>query len=129
MNKQEIVNVVAAALRNQGAASMSDEGFCASRGSNGNRCAVGHLIPDSMYDIKMENKTATELIDKFPQVGPSIGGDNSFQDIFFLARLQMELHDRYSIVTKEPKVAFSDWFEKALSGFCEAEGLEFPALP
>ena len=34
--------------------SVDDKGICVYRGPNGNRCAVGVLLPDEEYDPKME---------------------------------------------------------------------------
>jgi hypothetical protein len=35
--------------------------FCAYRGENDRKCALGHYIPDAMYKPKMEKKNAEDL--------------------------------------------------------------------
>lgn len=56
MNKQEIFDKVYSALINQGEPSVNG-GVCAYRGANGTKCAIGHMIPDDLYDPEFEGKT------------------------------------------------------------------------
>lgn len=37
-------------------------GTCRYRGRNGAKCAVGCLIPDAVYNVKMETKVVSQLI-------------------------------------------------------------------
>lgn len=53
MNKQEIFDTVYKALLEQGEPSVNN-GVCAYRGANGNKCAVGHMISDDLYDPEFE---------------------------------------------------------------------------
>lgn len=55
MNKQEIFDTVYKALLEQGESSVNN-GVCAYRGPNGTKCAVGHLIPDDLYEPEFEGK-------------------------------------------------------------------------
>ena len=55
MTGQEIFDGVLAHLRKQGKASVNDVGKCAYRGEGGTACAVGCLIPDELYDPRIEN--------------------------------------------------------------------------
>lgn len=50
MTLQTILNTSTAALVKQGKRSADADGFCMFRDPDGNKCAVGHLIPDADYD-------------------------------------------------------------------------------
>lgn len=67
MTNQEVFDKVVTALRKQGAKSQS-HGCCAYRGRWGRKCAVGHLIPDELYDENMEGKLWVDLSEWFPAV-------------------------------------------------------------
>ena len=57
--KQEIFNDIwakAYAQKFEPSFSESEKGLCAYRGANGQRCNVGHLIPDDRYDPKIEGE-------------------------------------------------------------------------
>lgn len=89
MNRQEIFDTVLTKLREQVYRSdSSGVGGCAYRGSNGRKCAVGHLIPDAIYSREMENKTVGALIRTFRDVLPDYINNNQE----FLRELQMA-HD------------------------------------
>ena len=57
MTGQEIFDSVLAHLRKQGDASLNASGKCAYRGEGGTACAVGCLIPDELYDPRIESCT------------------------------------------------------------------------
>lgn len=52
--KQQIFDIVVEHLRKQRETSLSENGSCAYRGTNGLKCAVGCLIPDKKYDKNIE---------------------------------------------------------------------------
>jgi hypothetical protein len=54
-NKQRIFNKVAKHLLKQGVKCQTNRGTCRYRGSEGKTCAIGCLIPDSLYDPQIEN--------------------------------------------------------------------------
>lgn len=54
MNRQDIFNTSVGELLKQGKKSVDGEGVCAYRGADGSKCAIGHLIPDSMYHPSYE---------------------------------------------------------------------------
>ena len=57
MNKlsdQEAFNIMVRHLQRQAGKSLTKNGTCAYRGVKGRMCAVGALIPNSMYDAEME---------------------------------------------------------------------------
>lgn len=56
MNSQEIFDASVGFIIKQGRPSMDDNGSCKYRGCNGERCAVGALIPDALYDPAMEGR-------------------------------------------------------------------------
>jgi hypothetical protein len=89
MTRQEILDIVAPALINQGCQSYSTSlNTCVYRGPNGTKCAVGHLIPDEIYNDDMEGLNVKSLsgIDGVPEYFR----DNKI--LKFLSDLQM-LHD------------------------------------
>ncbi len=58
MTAQEVVNVVVAGLRGQGwqRSKRPDLHVCQYRGVDGRKCAVGHLIPDDVYNPDWDRK-------------------------------------------------------------------------
>jgi len=71
MDNQEVYDKVKAHLLSQGRKSLNANGQCAYRGENGAMCAVGVLIPDSMYSRSMEGAAcnAVELRDVLDNLG------------------------------------------------------------
>lgn len=63
MNNQEIFDTVLSHMRKQKVKSsdVKNEYFnnCLYRDSKGNKCAIGCLIPDELYDPKMDESSAT----------------------------------------------------------------------
>ena len=56
MTNQQIFNKVAKHLLKQGRRARDGNG-CAYRGENGTKCAVGCLIPDALYDDRLEGSS------------------------------------------------------------------------
>lgn len=44
------------------------ESKCAYRGNNNTRCAIGAVLPDLLYDPRMEGKDALALLHNYPKV-------------------------------------------------------------
>lgn len=65
MDKQEIFEKVATHLFTQGERAMGIE-VCQYRADNGRMCAVGCLIPDELYNPRMEENDAITIIGNFP---------------------------------------------------------------
>lgn len=69
MDKQEIFDTVVRHLAQQGHRAvakpsiLSSEPVCMYRTPNGSKCAFGALIPDAVYDPRMENLRAKVLIE------------------------------------------------------------------
>jgi hypothetical protein len=70
MNNQEVFDTVAEHLMKQGRRAFDDNrGECRYRAPNGDMCAVGCLIPDSLYnEYEMEGENASEMIESSPEL-------------------------------------------------------------
>jgi hypothetical protein len=74
MTAKQLVSTVKQHLLSQGCKSI-DEGFkgkCLYRGPRNTKCAIGCLIPDDLYSIKMEGMGACDLLSSYPQLIPLI---------------------------------------------------------
>lgn len=62
--KQQLFDRAVAGLANQGFQQSLDEtqDTCAYRGSEGMRCAMGHVLPDDKYRPEFEGKNAKDLM-------------------------------------------------------------------
>ena len=94
MNRQEIFNKVARALKKQG--SQAYENGCVYLTQDGRRCAVGHLIPDGHPGLQVEG-SLNGLLDLYPdlreilEISPELDSEG-YSDLAFLSSLQ-EAHD------------------------------------
>ncbi len=68
LTKQEIFDRVADHLAKQGAPAVGEiitdaggEPACQYRAPNGRRCAIGALIPDELYEVRLEGSWASQL--------------------------------------------------------------------
>ena len=77
MTDQEVFDTVVTALRRQGCKSVKRVAspradqctpVCRYRGENGTKCAVGHLIPDELYDRRMEGLCWTSIVLMSPEL-------------------------------------------------------------
>ena len=86
MTKQEIFDKVITHLRKQNKKATNIFGGCEYKNVNGLRCAVGCLIPDDMYDKKMElSSTVDGLFRDFLEIQKLLGKRNKD----FLTRIQV----------------------------------------
>lgn len=94
MTKQQIFDTVVAGLAKQNFEQCKSSSGTACRYRFRNRrCAVGHLIPDEVYDKRMEGQLVTDFIDTFPEVFLFVlGHEPTENDIRFLDDLQ-DVHD------------------------------------
>lgn len=69
MTGQEIFDSVLAHLRKQGEAAVNGTGECMYRGLGGTACAVGCLIPDELYDPRIEDVSAEQIMNGFVPYG------------------------------------------------------------
>ena len=69
MTNQEALTTSIRALRKQRVQSLNARNQnCMYRGDKGRKCAIGHLIPDDLYDPSMENTNTMMLLDRFPTI-------------------------------------------------------------
>lgn len=89
MTPQEAFDIAAKGIQAQGGRSVDEDDVCLYRGPNGCKCAVGHLIPDDLYDPKME-KNPIECLLRRRRIRAHFAG----LDACFLSDLQ-STHDNY----------------------------------
>lgn len=94
MNKQELYNKAVTHLITQNCQSYdSEREFCSYRSPEGLMCVIGALIPDDLYDPKMEGVAVNGLLAAFPEVKRFLEVESE-EDDFFLRSLQ-DVHDDY----------------------------------
>ena len=118
MNNQEALNIAASGILKQGAysgtyVSSFGEFFCRYRDSNHNKCAVGHLIPDDLYNSDIEGLRVSH-----PEVRSLL---NNNLDIKFLSSMQRDIHDIPSQDGWDEEI-----FRSNVEAFAEAYNLENP---
>jgi len=101
---QQLFDIAAPALLAQNARSErqnllsetddSVEVICAYRGKDGLKCAIGHIIPDSIYNEKMEGRAFLELYTHYESVKNLISPEWDNDLLTFLDKLQ-SVHDNY----------------------------------
>lgn len=92
MNRREVFEKVKAwPLRPDFKRSVSISQMCAYRGTDGNKCAIGLLIPDELYTPEMEGHTVRALVKAFPFLRGVLSIEND-EDLEFLTKLQIT-HD------------------------------------
>ena len=113
MNKQEIFTEIVTHLLKQNAKAMDEEEHCMYRGSNGTMCAVGCLIPDELYNEKMEGDRIGEVLAENPKLQNFFDLDEEGEQ---LLRHCQSVHDGY-----DPE----DW-KKLLEGLAKDFDLKMP---
>lgn len=96
MTNQEIFDTVFEKLLKQGCASMNVHGECMYRGQDDAKCAVGHLIPDELYDTYIERRRVEDLPDIILNaiIDASSNHEHPKSNLNLLIKLQ-GAHDRY----------------------------------
>jgi hypothetical protein len=89
---QKLFNKAVRAIRKQGQPSVNEYGICSYRGINGNRCIFGWLIPNKMYNKKMEYRSASILLMEFPKLKNHLKRMYGDIDSDFFNELQL-IHD------------------------------------
>ncbi len=115
--QQEVVDVAAKHLREQGERSMCSAGgaVCAYRGLEGRMCAIGCLIPDDRYKPGWEG-SAVDYSIAWAAYGRDPGEAG---DCLLLERLQY-LHDN------APAVDFCGWVNDSIRSLCINFDLVYP---
>lgn len=82
VSAQEIFNKIVTHLRKQGKPAMEKPyGTCFYRTAEGLQCAVGCLIPDSVYSPKMEYTAASGMIPLYPELSNLIPHIDLLEDM------------------------------------------------
>ena len=123
LNRQLAFNDAVLGLFKQKSRSV-EENSCMYRGENGNKCAIGFLIPDERYDPELEYRTAVN-----PEVRSALGDEYgrvvTDDDKMFLAQMQMQIHD-----TLPCRMPDTDWTDEAFllacRNFANTYNLEMP---
>ena len=108
MKQQDIFDTVAKHLFTQGQQSIVN-GICQYRDENDHSCAVGCLIPDSIYETKFEGQPINWLLAECDLLRDTLGGEN---DVLLMS-LQ-SLHDQRSndcdpwLTTLDMQIALAD---------------------
>ena len=94
MNKQELFDKVYGTLIKQGCRAYSMEYHaCEYKDSEGNKCAVGHLLPEG-HEAFFSGSSVAGILSKWPDLKEHFGVEDD-ADIHFLGRLQ-SAHDNAS---------------------------------
>lgn len=137
MTRQEMFNKAVAGLAGQGfKRSVTSGGSCRYRDVEGRKCAVGHLIPDEVYQSSFEGKTIGYLLKQCPELGTLLHGRSPTGEEFLLELLQWA-HDvgKVPAVMRENlRVVASQYNLKIPEVLCEVETAsacidEFDRLP
>lgn len=118
---QQVFDNALNGVRGQGyKPSMSVDG-CAYRGFGGRKCAIGHCIPDELYDPSMDAYPTgvAVLREKFPPVDALFSGLSTHD----LGRLQ-GIHDDLSNTAGS---LAQQQFEREMQRFAEERGLTYTA--
>ena len=118
MSNQEVFNKVLAHLRKQGHAAMDDESTCVYRAPNGTSCAVGCLLPDNLYDPRIEGRSVDALVSTRASDFPATAAFLERFDIDMLTDLQMAHDGRLA------DRGISAW-EQRMAGIAKQYGLVY----
>jgi hypothetical protein len=125
LTKKEIFLKVREHLRTQGEPALNEDDQCAYRSTNGKMCAIGCLIPDELYDPKIEgaaptmqptNEPAKLLRTVLKESGINVDDE---QTISFLEVLQAAHDDKLTTYGFE---AWESQMEK-IAGWFKIEGV------
>ena len=94
----------------------TDHEQCQYRGPRGLKCAIGHLIPDELYDERMEAKGISTLFADYPSIVEILDAHTE-SEREFLIRLQIA-HDEY----------VPEMWDKAFADVADDYELEFKPL-
>ena len=122
---QQVFDYVVNALRKQGKPSVAKSGLigagtCKYRGPKGLKCAVGHLIPLSIYSREMEGNNMSSLHwkqDAYPELAPLWPHSQLLSDL-------QAAHDDWGICGMSDSA-----FEKRLRKIALERGLIYSPVP
>lgn len=122
MDLQEQFDFVVNHLRKQGRISLSANGACNYRGHSGLRCAAGALIPDSVYDCKMERKDWSLVAEEYKEVLPQYLTE---PDSVALVQALQEIHDNECNVDTDTEKFIHKNLEKEFKTLACTFGLKY----
>ena len=114
-DRQKAFDTMIDQLRKQGQPS-AHHGWCVYRDDEGNKCAVGALIPDEAYTPKIEDLRLVDIVQKF------YGNDAVFT---FLRDAQRTIHDRAFHLLTTKNVPFLVTLELAAREFAAKHNLKY----
>lgn len=111
LSNQQIFDKVAVHLFTQGKQSENKSGTCLYRGRQNTSCAVGCLIPDSLYERDMEENIYEALYDSFPQIRTLFGSHS--KDLLIELQLVHDVSGNWVITKKmhDALLAVADKFD------------------
>lgn len=97
-DNQQAFDLVVKHLNKQRRRAQNENGSCRYRASDGKKCAVGCLIPDSLYSPDIEGKGIWELIEDsgFSTYYPALAEHFKNVDVKMLDDLQV-MHDNFPV--------------------------------
>lgn len=95
-----------------------DRTMCCYRGAEGRQCNVGRLIPDELYDPRMEGYGASYLFCAWPDVAALFDP----KDVQFVEHLQC-IHDA---AVDEPENHRAEEMRRRMESFAEKHNLTIP---
>jgi hypothetical protein len=126
MQQQEVFDIVVKHLFTQRRQSMTNsypQAYCAYRGVEGTKCAVGILIPDDVYTEDMEEKCVDELRHQHGDVLPQF-----IMDYHSLLQSLQNVHDHYMVTLDEAEVFSPHRLWKQLVHVAAANELDIDLL-
>lgn len=109
---KEVFDYVRAKVNEQGNPSVLDDGRCVYRGTNGSKCAAGHLIPDK--DLKGRHVNGVGILDFLDTLGiPNYNSPNENRVIFIVA--MQRAHDGASFNMYTGNMNYGEEFLKAFN--------------
>lgn len=102
---QQLFDEVAKHLRTQGKTCLGTSG-CAYRGDSGLKCAIGALIPDEVYNSKMEGHAVFAILPMLPN-----DLKQEFSAHMGLLHSLQNVHDEY------PPVAWENQLQRVANAF------------
>lgn len=91
---QEIFDLACKGMLRQGRKSLNESNFCAYRGRDGLKCAVGHIIPDNLYMEEFDERDGEHYTSVMRKLRDHIMVEDD-RGLTLLGRLQL-VHDHRS---------------------------------
>lgn len=122
MNYQETLNKSYFGIINQGGPSIEEDGHCLYRGPNGRKCAIGQLIPNDQYNLKMDIGYSGV---GFKHEVNDVLIKNGYTNLEFLSVLQ-NCHDESAYEAFDDNKLFFEIFNKRINKLASEYELKVP---